>query len=244
MSIKAIFFDLDGTLLPMDTVAFSKYYFGKISEKLAPYGYEPQKLIKAITLGIAAMVKNNGKSTNEKACWGAMTQYLGKDITVDKEHFDEFYRCEFDAVKNACGYDPSAVKAVRELRRKGYRTVLATNPLFPSVATEKRIAWAGLSVNDFEIYTSYENCHYSKPNLKYYFELLDKLGLRGDECLMVGNDVDEDMITEQLGMKVFLVTECLINKNNADISKYPNGDFDALLKYVDEVNYWLRTSAL
>ena len=37
---------------------------------------------------------------------------------------------------------------------------------------------------------------------------------------MVGNDVADDMITENLGMKVFLMTECLLNKNNEDISKY------------------------
>jgi len=45
---------------------------------------------------------------------------------------------------------------------------------------------------------------------------------------MVGNDVGEDMITQQLGMKVFLLADCLINKAGADISQYPNGDFSEL----------------
>lgn len=33
--------------------------------------------------------------------------------------------------------------------------------------------------------------------------------------LMVGNDVRDDMSAADVGMKVFLLTDCLINKKNA-----------------------------
>ena len=49
---------------------------------------------------------------------------------------------------------------------------------------------------------------------------------------MVGNDVGEDMIAGILGMKVFLLTDCLINQAGADISVYPNGSFPELLHYI------------
>ena len=49
---------------------------------------------------------------------------------------------------------------------------------------------------------------------------------------MVGNDVNEDMVAGTLGMKVFLLTDCLINKENVDISQYPHGNYDDLLSYV------------
>ena len=52
------------------------------------------------------------------------------------------------------------------------------------------------------------------------------------ECLMVGNDVAEDMIAEELGMKVFLLTDCMINKQNCDISQYPHGSFDDLISFI------------
>ena len=51
---------------------------------------------------------------------------------------------------------------------------------------------------------------------------------------MVGNDVSEDMITEQLGMKTFLLTNCLINKENKNISHYPHGGFTQLHTYLKE----------
>ena len=49
---------------------------------------------------------------------------------------------------------------------------------------------------------------------------------------MIGNDVTEDMIAEELGMKVFLITDSLVNKNNDDIEKYPNGNFDDAINYI------------
>ena len=52
---------------------------------------------------------------------------------------------------------------------------------------------------------------------------------------MVGNDAKEDMIAETLGMKVFLLTDCLINKENKDLSHYPQGSFDELIKYIENI---------
>ena len=46
--LKAVLFDLDGTLLPMDQDAFVEGYFGLLARKMIPYGYEPEKLVKAI----------------------------------------------------------------------------------------------------------------------------------------------------------------------------------------------------
>ena len=111
--------------------------------------------------------------------------------------------------------------------------MLATNPIFPAAATESRIEWAGLDKNDFLLYTTYENSHYCKPNPKYYEEILERLHMNAEECLMVGNDVNEDMVAETLGMKVFLLTDCLLNKDNKDISAYPHGGFPELLSFVE-----------
>ena len=54
--------------------------------------------------------------------------------------------------------------------------------------------------------------------------------------MMVGNDVGEDMIASQLGLKVFLLTADIINRNNQDISVYPNGDMNDLLEYIKMVD--------
>ena len=49
---------------------------------------------------------------------------------------------------------------------------------------------------------------------------------------MVGNDVTEDMAAQEAGMSVFLITDCMINRENKDISVYPHGSFEQLAEYV------------
>lgn len=235
MSIKAVLFDLDGTLLPMDQDTFVKCYFGLIAKKLAPVGYEPKKLMETIWMGTEAMVRNDGEKTNEEVFWDCFAKTYGEKVTEDITYFDEFYREDFDKVSESCGYNPLAAKAVKSIKDRGLRVVLATNPIFPSVATEKRMGWAGFSPDDFELYTTYENSRYCKPNPKYYLDIVEALGVSPSECLMVGNDVSDDMIAETLGMKVFLMPANLINKQGKDISAYPGGDFEQLLEYVDSL---------
>lgn len=232
MKIKAVVFDLDGTLLPMDQNVFVKAYFGGLAKRLAPRGYDPSKLISSILQGSQAMAENDGKRTNEEAFWNKFSEIYGEDVRKEEPYFEEYYHGDFDKVSEVCGYNPEAARAVGEIKKMGFRIALGTNPLFPSIATEKRARWAGLEVSDFEFYTTYENSSFCKPNLHYYKEILEKLKLSADEVLMVGNDVGEDMIAEKLGMKVFLITDCLINRDNKDISEYPSGSFIELIEFV------------
>lgn len=232
MSIKVVLFDLDGTLLPMDQNIFVKSYFGGLAKKLAPHGYDSEKLISAVWAGTGAMVKNDGTKKNEEVFWDKFCEIFGEGAKNDLPIFEEFYATDFAKVQSSCGYNPKAAEAVRDLKNMELRIALATNPIFPEIATRQRIAWAGLETSDFELYTTYENSRYCKPNLEYYKDITNSLGVEPCECLMVGNDVDEDMTTEKLGMKVFLVTECIINKSQKDISLYPNGDFSDLMNYV------------
>ena len=233
MSITTVLFDLDGTLLPMNQDVFVKDYFTRIAGKVAPAGYDPKQLIDTIWRGTAAMVKNDGSKTNEGAFWEYAVSVYGDKILRDKYLFDEFYETEFDKIKAVCGHNPAAAEIVHSLKEKGFRVALATNPIFPARATQWRIQWAGLQPEDFELYTAYENSSYSKPNPAYYRDVLARLNVKPEECLMVGNDVGEDMIAEQLGMKVFLLTDCMINKANTDISVYPHGSVDDLKTFLN-----------
>ena len=229
---KAILFELDGTLLPMDQDVFVKDYLGRMARFLAPHGYDPQLLVKALWAGTGAMVQNDGSTRNEDTFWRVFNGLVGKDARQDEEVFQRFYETDFQRSRDCCGHNPAAAEAVRDIKAMGYRVALATNPLFPAVATRSRTRWAGLEPEDFEQVTTYENSRYCKPNLDYYREILDKLGLEGPDCLMVGNDVGEDMTAEKLGMKVFLLTDCLINRAGEDISAYPSGSFPELLAYI------------
>ena len=233
MKIKTVLFDLDGTLLPMDQDTFVKAYFKLLAKRLAPLGYEPEKLIAAIWGGTEAMVRNDGSCINEDRFWNCFAGIYGEEALKDKSVIDAFYSEEFHQVKAVCGFAPEAREIVDELKKKGTTVVLATNPIFPAVATKSRMSWVGLTEEDFRFVTTYENSHYCKPNPKYYEEILEKLECAPEECLMVGNDAGEDMVAEALGMKVFLLTDCLINKRGEEIGRWPHGGFAELKAYLN-----------
>lgn len=230
--ITTVLFDLDGTLLPMNQDEFAGAYFKELVKKVAPLGYDPKKLVGDIWAGTAAMVMNDGSCTNEEAFWKKFVDIYGEKCLRDKPIFDEYYRNEFNNVQSSCGFNAKAAEAVQSIKDSGYRVALATNPLFPNDATRNRIKWAGLNPEDFELYTTYENTNYCKPNPEYYLDVMERLNVKPEECLMVGNDVTEDMVAATLGMKVFLLSDCIINKDNKDISIYPNGGFDELLEFI------------
>ena len=236
MAITTVMFDLDGTLLPMDLDVYLGYYFKLLIQKLVPYGYDPKKITDSINHAVAAMVENDGSRTNEEAFWDSHRRIMGdKDAISSRPLLEEFYRNEYQHVKAVCGSMPESKEILDFCRGKGLRVVLATSPLYPQVATESRIRWAGLEPEDFDFITTYEDSHYCKPNPDYYREILRKLDLSPEECLMVGNDVREDMIAKDVGMEVFLLPKDLINRDNKDISQYPHGDFNDLKAYIEKI---------
>lgn len=230
--IKAVFFDLDGTLLPMDQDLFVKSYISRMAKKMAPRGYDPEKLVKGLWGGTSAMIRNDGSRTNEAVFWEFFQGVFGADVRRDEPFFNEYYENEFQQVRHDCGFDPRAAETIHAIQAMGLRTILATNPLFPPIATHSRVRWAGLEPADFEHITTYDNSSFCKPNPDYYREILGKLKLEPGECLMVGNDATEDMAAQETGMKVFLLTDCLINQSGKDLSPYPQGSFPELLNYL------------
>ena len=143
--IKNIFFDLDGTMLPMDMKKFMKLYFSSMAEAVCPYiEMSPETLQKALLGGMEAMYQNQGAMSNKMCFWNKVATMVGPEIINDIPMFNGYYENEFILTKEATTVNPYSRKIVDEVRRKGYNTVMATNPFFPKIATERRVKWAGL----------------------------------------------------------------------------------------------------
>ncbi len=225
--IKNYLFDLDGTLLPLNEEDFIKKYFGLLGEKFARMGLNPEEMIKLLWYGTKNMITNNGEKSNEEVFWETFRP-TSEEQPKMKQSLEHFYTNEFFHVKTSTKTSIYADKIIKHLKAQGFRVILATNPLFPFVATKQRVEWAGLDIRDFAYISTYENSFFAKPNLKYYQSILEKFALKPEETIMIGNDAEEDMIAEKLGLATYLVTDCLNNKNNIDISKYDSGSLEDL----------------
>ncbi|UMZ74502.1 HAD family hydrolase [Natranaerofaba carboxydovora] len=207
---NAVMFDLDGTLLPIDTENFIEKYIQLITNK-AKTIMDSNEFMDRFLMSTNKMIEeNNPLRTNQEVF---MKEFL-KGLSVTERRifdlFDEFYKNEFNQLE-------SMVKEKNDLPRKiinklnswGTKVVIATNPVFPRKAIETRMKWAGILDLEFELITSYEIMHFAKPNPEYYLEICEYINESPENCLMVGNDYRYDLAAQKTGMKVFMVTDYL-----------------------------------
>ncbi len=209
--LKAIFFDLDGTLLPMNEDEFTRLYFDLISEKVKLLGYEKEKLIACIWQGTKLMYKNDSDKTNEEVFWKYFTEVYGIDKLKDKVIFDDFYLNEFKQTEKICGKNPFAQSIIKYAKKIVEKVILTTNPIFPLNGIKTRMEMVGLKSDDFDYITSYENSYHCKPSPKYFQDVLTKFDLKSDEVILFGNnDIEDYLCAKEIGIKCYLVGENLI----------------------------------
>ncbi|GAB6086598.1 HAD family hydrolase [Alkaliphilus crotonatoxidans] len=228
--INTILFDLDGTLLPLEMEEFLKHYFDALENRFGAY-FPKGQLTKLVWASTKYMVQNiDSNKTNEEAFFEdffTRTHHKQEEIYPI---FNDFYLNDFIKVKKAVGQNEKMIEAVKVLKKKGYTLIVATNPIFPYEAVRQRIAWAGLMEEDFTLITSFEKMHFCKPQLNYYKEILEKIERLPQECMMVGNDLQEDMVAKGLGMKTYLIENHKIGQSNEDNIDYM-GNYDDFYEF-------------
>ena len=207
--MNAVFFDLDGTLIFHDQALFLNEYIKAISAYVASKGYDPRAFVDATMYGTGVVLANDGERTNKNVFWDKFFNYYGKYDERIIEISDEFYVTEFKKLKCFARENPFARKAVELAHRDGKKVVLATNPVFPMTAQLERMSWSGLTADDFDLITAYENSSFCKPNPKYFIEICKKIGVNPQNAIMIGNDEREDMkCATEAGLMCFLATDC------------------------------------
>jgi len=231
--LKAIFFDLDGTLLSMNTRQFEHGYFNTLSEFVSDL-LPKETFVKYLMKSTGDMVQNPGDKTNREVFLESFGGFVGMEsVDLYEQRFYDYYAGPFNQLKEAVSKVDTIVADVAMLKKKGYTLIIATNPLFPLSAVESRVRWAGLDPEDFVYISSFEENRFCKPQLGFYEEILKKLELDPSHCLMVGNDVEEDLVTSQLGFKTYLISNHKIQRTEVAYTPDHEGDYDAFHSFVE-----------
>lgn len=228
-----VLFDLDGTLLPMDYDRFEKTYFAGLS-KAAPE-VPVRQLIAAIWEGMAAMVANDGTRTNREVFAEVFSARTGLNYFENEARFMAYYRTGFQVCVSCCHLPCASAELVRVLQRKGYLVAVATNPVFPEIATHTRLQWLGLDASEFPLVTTFDNCGFAKPNPAYYEDVCRRLDVSPADCVMIGNDVEEDGAAAVMGMEVILVRDCLLNRKNLPMDNFVSCTMEELKRWANDL---------
>jgi FMN phosphatase YigB (HAD superfamily) len=229
--IDTILFDLDGTLLPLNMERFIQLYFGEMGRYFADL-IEPKQLAKKIWAATDCMVANTELRTNEDVFWKHFGSLVDGDLAAYQKRLNDYYEIGFLTTKGATEDQPAMAAAVKSLQAKGYDLIVATNPIFPEKAIHHRIRWAGFEPGDFSYISSYEHNHFCKPQPHFYREVLQETGKRPGQCLMVGNDAQEDLVAAEAGIQTYLVTDYLIDRSAGAFKTDYRGTYQDFLGFV------------
>lgn len=198
--------DLDDTLLDTNLDAFMPAYFQALSHHLENEA-TPNTMLRALVTGVNLMNESEDSTRTLREIFDAdFYPKLGaaRDKVVDL--LEDFYDQVFPTLAQHTRQRPDALPFIEWALSCGYRIAIATDPLFPRKATYHRLRWAGLDPDRFELVSTYEHFHFTKTYPAYYAEMLGRLGWPEGPILMVGNDVERDLMpAHRLGLKTFLI---------------------------------------
>jgi len=209
--MKTFLFDLDGTLLAMDEHQFMHTYFGELARAL--HGLVPAEDLAVNMLTATARMQADtapGTTNMEKFRREFEKVYPDVDQQAVWDRIMEFYATTFDTVRDVVWRCEPLHRSVTYLRAQGHRVLLTTNPVFPQLATYKRLAWAGFSPSAFEYISTMENSSYCKPHREYWQHVTEAMSVDPAQAVAVGNDSVEDVSAQLAGIETYLVTDHLI----------------------------------
>ncbi len=218
--LEAVLLDLDNTLIIFDETAF----YLRFMERIVPYFEDlipTYQFRSRLHYAIRHLLKNKGDTNNETFFLDAFCDGLDDQRGLIWNRFEAFYAEEYDHIEVKTTRPRQLDRVLDQLIEWNLMLVVATNPIFPLVAQEKRLAWSGLDKDQFTLTTHMGNMCFVKPRPAYYQQICDMIGLSPENCLMVGNDGVNDMAAGDIGMKTFLTNDA--DPYNTDYSRINNG---------------------
>jgi HAD superfamily hydrolase (TIGR01549 family) len=246
--IKAILLDLDDTLLGNPTRQFVRAYLSRLETHLHDTVGLDAGADGLMTGTRAVIASDDPTCTNEETFFSAFSPVL-EASQITRADFDPavdcFYSTVYPQLQVITQKRPGVRRLVEWLLAQDYKVAVATNPFFPRVAIEQRLAWAGVPVSKipFDLVTTLENMHYSKPHPAFYEEILARIGVQADEAIMVGDDWENDIEPAwRAGLNTFWIVPDGSNQGYEDRPTQPDG-IGSLADFacrVQEEN-WLET---
>lgn len=228
-SYSTLLLDLDGTLLDIEV----SFFLGPMVEAMHECFrdvLDMDRFRKGLFGGTEAIMvepRSDGE-TNRDGFNRTFSSLTGMDIPDIDQRFRQFYTNVFPTLNRYGRPVAGASGFIARAAEEGYTLCLATNPVFPTSAVLERLRWSGVDPDAFRFIPGLETMSTCKPRIDYYLELSSILGVEPSACLMVGNDVQQDLPASEAGMGTFLVEGQVIDRGSSDLEPDARGSLEDL----------------
>lgn len=202
--IKAVLFDMDGTLLDIDFGGFLDEYMKGAVARFHDVG-PVEEVARQLVNSTMAMIKNKEP---DRTILDAFVDDFFPALGLPKEEmarFIEFYREDYPGLHHWAKPVEGAREIIQAAFDRGYKVAVATAPLFPQEAIRERLRWGKVDDFDYDFVAGADVMHTSKPFPGYYLQIAEKLGVEPEACLMIGDELEMDGAAVQVGMRTLLV---------------------------------------
>lgn len=187
----AVIFDMDGVIVDTE-----KFYLGTLAKLFEAEGIEVPFEDLCVTVG--ASYKDFKRNLVRWFELGG--EHLAEEEALARYNvWEERNQPDFAALLNH-----GVVETIAELKRRGVRVALASSSPMPNILLV--LEACGLS-DAFELVTSGEQFHESKPNPEIYLHTLENLGLPAGDCCCVEDSVPGITAGKAAGLTVFAKRE-------------------------------------
>lgn len=187
----AVIFDMDGVIVDTE-----KFYLGTLAKLFEAEGIEVPFEDLCVTVGASYKdFKHN------LVRWFELGgEHLAEEEALARYNvWEERNQPDFAALLNH-----GVVETIAELKRRGVRVALASSSPMSNILLV--LEACGLS-DAFELVTSGEQFHESKPNPEIYLHTLENLGLPAGDCCCVEDSVPGITAGKAAGLTVFAKRE-------------------------------------
>ena len=225
--------DLDGTLLDIEV----SFFLGPLVEAMHDCFrdiLDMEQFRKGLFGGTEAIIlepRYDGETNMEgfNREFSSLTGVEEREISL---RFGQFYSEIFPTLKRYGKPVEGASEFVARAGKEGYTLCLATNPIFPTSATLERLRWSDVDPGFFRFIPGLETMSTCKPRLEYYMDLARRLDVEPSACLMIGNDMEQDLPASEVGMGTFLVEGQVVSRGRTELVPDARGSLKDLEKFL------------
>lgn len=232
---KLIIFDMDGTLI--DSMQIWNKIDKKLIMEICNQDIDEDIILKQRDEALKRL--SNSSNMYLEYCRYLKEKYNSR--YSEEEIMKMRYELSDEYLRNVVDYKPNADRVLHKLKEKGFKLAIATTGRVHAMEQytkyNRKIIEKANIVELFDIVYSQENVQKMKPNPEIHFKILEDIGIKPEEALIVEDSLIGVEAANNANIEVAVIYDKTADKDREEINKlsqYQFNDFNEMLDLIEK----------